>query len=289
MVQNFYDSLDTRDNMVDIRQTEPERRAALEELTALRRELKTETAAGAKAAKSDPRFIAAQQRLDAAKSAAGMRTSAQDLAALNRIATQNVSTADMTPAQRKKERQALNQPSRQYFKQVTQEKQAALNNPTQVPFWKPSILDSITGKPINKVSQATIDDGKRYGMDYSKARLDWVLVEPEPGQQKWAVGIIGGLKIKPNVPITNATIARDYWMSDTGTLGEISSQIGDSPTRNAWSTSVSGINLSELSQAIPEIMYSEFQEIMYRLSLEKDTDITIEDILDKYDELYGEG
>ena len=261
--------------VVDVYQTEPERRAALEELTSLRRELKTETAKGAKAAKSDPRFIAAQARLDAAKSAAGMRTSAEDLAALNKIATRDVATANMTPSQKRAERQALNQPSRQYFKQVRE----TVNDTTRVP----------TFKPRNKITPEMIAQANQYGYDYSKARMDWVLVEPEPGKKQWAVGVVGALKKKPTGPIIDANTAQDYWMSDAVSLGEASKAIGDSPTKNAWSRTFNNINLSELSQAIPEIRFSEFQEIIYQLTLERDEDITIEDILDKYDDMYGKG
>lgn len=276
--------------MVDVYSTEPERRAALEELTALRRELKTETAAGARAAKSDPRFIAAQQRLDAAKSAAGMRTSAQDLAALNRIATRNVSTADMTPAQRKTERQALNQPSRQYFKQVTQAQEAGLTDPTKVPFWKPKVLDPVTGKPTGKIPQQWIEENKKYGNDYTNGRLDWMLVEPEPGQFKWAVGLVGHRRLKPTTNVTTIELAKDQWMSGAESLGEVTQKYVPSITGNrGWRTGVSGVSLDELAQALPEIDWMQFQEIIYRLTLEKNNDITIEDVLDKYDEMYGEG
>jgi hypothetical protein len=204
-----------------------------------------------------------------------MRTAAQDLAALNQYATSNVATADMTPAQRTEERQALNQPSRQYFKQV----QATINDITRPPAFQPR----------NQITQEMIAAGAAEGLDYSKARMDWVLSTNKDGKQQWAVAPVGVLRMKPNTPIDSVETAKQYWMSDAAPLGEISRQIGDSPTRNVWSSSVSGVNLSELSQAIPEIQFSEFQEIIYQLTLERDTDITIEDILDKYDEMYGEG
>lgn len=257
--------------MVDVYSTEPERQAALKELTALRRELKTETAAGAKAAAKDPRFIAAKERLDAAKSAAGMRTSAEDLAALNKIDTQ-LTAKGKTPEQITAR---LNKPSTQYFKQVAE----TVKDPTRIPPFKPR----------NQITPEMIAEANKYGYDYSKARMDWVLVEPEPGKKQWAVGVVGALKKKPTGPIIDANTAQDYWMSDAVSLGEASKAIGDSPTKNAWSRTFDGINLSELSQAIPEIKFSEFQEVIYQLTLERDTDITIEDILDKYDDMYGEG
>ena len=271
--------------MVDVYSTEPERKAAVEELTALRRELKTETAAGAKAAKSDPRFIAAQARLDAAKSAGGMRTSAQDLAALNKIATRNVSTADMTPAQKRTERQALNQPSRQYFKQVRE----TINDITRPPAFAPRVK-APDGSLTNKIPQQWIDENKQYGNDYSNGRLDWMLYEPEPGQFKWGVGLVGHRRLKPTTNITTIELAKDQWMSGTETLGSVTQKYVPSITRNrGWATSVSGVSLDELAEALPEIDWIEFQEIIYQLSLEKNNDITIEDVLDKYDEMYGKG
>ena len=104
--------------MTDIYSTEPERQAALAEVTKLRRQFDTTTAKGAAAFAKSKEAQDALKRLDASKTAAGMRTSKQDLAALNKYATSNVATADMTPAQRKEERVGLNQPSRQYFAQV---------------------------------------------------------------------------------------------------------------------------------------------------------------------------
>ena len=279
--------------MVDVYSTEPERRAAVDELTALRRELKTETAAGAKTAKSDPRFIAAQARLDAAKSAGGMRTSAEDLAALNKIATRDISTADMTPAQKRAERQALNQPSRQYFKQVRE----TINDITRPPAFAPRIK-APDGSVTNKISQFIIDENKKYNWDYSEGRLVWALVG-EPGKEKWGVGLMGGKKIAPTVNIVTQELARDQWMSDTETLGEVTQKYIPSITNNrGWGDSVkinqltpggSAVTLDELAEAIPEIKFTQFQEVIYQLTLEKDTDITIEDILDKYNEMYGEG
>jgi hypothetical protein len=246
---------------------EAERKAALDEVTALRRELKTETAAGAKAAKSDPRFIAAQQRLDAAKSAVGMRTSAQDLAALNRIATRDVATADMTPAERREERQGLNQPSRQYFNQVKE----AYKNPDVVPGIK--VPKQITPELIKEYAQ--------YGTDASKARFDWVWTEdPKTGKGRWGMGLVGLLKEKP-VNLENAD-QLDIFYSD-------SAPIAQARKRPSWNAAFNNVNLDELEQALPNISFSQLQEIYYQLTLERDTDITIEDILDKYDNMFGEG
>jgi hypothetical protein len=253
--------------MVDVYKTEAERRAALAEVTTLRRQFDTTTAKGAKAFAADPTAQAALARLDTAKSAAGMRTSAQDLAALNRIATSDKATAQQTPAERKTERQELNQPSRDYFKQVSQ----AYNNPDAVPGFKAP----------KQVTPDLIQEYSGYGTDASKARFDWVWVQDaRAGKGRWAVGLIGLLKQKP-VNLANAS-QDDIWYSD-------SAPIAQARKNPSWNATYQNISLDELEEAIPEITFSQFQEIYYQLTLAKDTDITIEDILDKYDELYGEG
>jgi hypothetical protein len=253
--------------MVDVYSTEAERRAALEEVTRLRRQFDTTTAKGAKAFAADKEAQAALARLDSAKSAAGMRTSAQDLAALNKYATSDVATADMTPAERKTERQALNQPSREYFKQV----QEAYKNPDVVPTWKPR--KQITPDLIQEYAQS--------GADASKARFDWVWVEdPKTGKGSWNIGLVGLLKQKPTDLATADQL--DIFYSD-------SAPIAQAKRRPSWNATFNNINLDEINEAIPEITFSQLQEVYYRLTLERDTDITIEDILDKYDELYGEG
>jgi hypothetical protein len=255
---------------------EAERKAALDELTALRRELKTETAKGAKAAQSDPRFIAAQQRLDSAKSTVGMRTSAQDLAALNKTATSNTATikknaeGGMTAAPTRAERavtKKLNVPSKQYFKQVNQ----AYNNPDVVPGVK--VPKQITPDLIQEYAQ--------YGTDASRARFDWVWVpDAREGKGRWGMGLIGLVRKKP-ADLANAS-QDDIWYSD-------SAPIAQARKNPSWNAAYQNISLDELEEAIPEITFSQFQEVYYQLTLAKDTDITIEDILDKYDELYGEG
>ena len=259
---------------------EAERRAALAEVTALRRELKTETAKGAKAAASDPRFIAAQQRLDAAKSAAGMRTAAEDLAALNKIATADTGTSVKTApgtftaknqtAEERAVTKDLNAPSRNYFKKVQQ----AYKNPDVVPTWNPG--KELTADVVQEYAQ--------YGTDLSKARYDWVWREdPKTNNGSWAVGLVGALKAKPT-DMEKAT-PLDIFYSDSAPLAE-ARQIKNQPS---WNATFQNISLDELEQALPGITFSEFQEIYYQLTLERDTDITIEDILDKYDDMFGEG
>jgi len=255
---------------------EAERRAAIEEVTKLRRELKTETAKGAKAAKSDPRFIAAQQRLDTAKSAVGMRTSAQDLAALNKIATSDTATMKkdaegrMTAAPTRAERavtKELNAPSKDYLKQMNQ----AYNDPSTVPGIKAP--KQITPEMIQEYAQS--------GADASKARFDWVWTEdPKSGKGRWGIGLIGVIQQKP-ADITKAN-QLDVFYSDAAPLAQAKKE-------TSWSATFNNINLDELEQVIPDITFSELQEVYYRLTLERDEDITIEDIVNKYNELYGEG
>lgn len=280
--------------MVDVYSTEGERRAALEELTALRRELKTETAAGAKAAAKDPRFIAAKERLDKAKSAAGMRTSAEDLAALNKFATSDTATmkktADgkMTAAPTKAERavtKQLNQPSKQYFKEVQQ----AYKNPDIVPNWKPS----------KTLTEDTVAEAQTRGFDLSNARYDWVWTESEPGKGQWAIGLIGARMLPPEKPFqAGVDDAAEYalraFSSDTINAQEWLNFVQQNKQfikNKEGFTNPFGVNVqpAEIAEALPDLRYSQIQEIIYQLTLEKDTDITIEDILDKYDEMFGEG
>jgi hypothetical protein len=248
--------------MVDVYSTEPERQAALQELTALRRELKTETAKGAKAAQSDPRFIAAQARLDAAKSAAGMRTRAEDLAFLNKTDTE-MTAKGKNPGQ---VTERLNQRSERYFAQVQQ----SYENPDMVPTWKAP--KQVTPEMIKEYAQA----GE---LDASNARFDWIWSEDQKtGKGRWVMGLIGVIKQKP-ADLTNAN-QLDIFYSD-------SAPIAQARKRPYWGATWNGISLDELEEAIPEITFSQFQELHYRLTLERDEDITIEDILDKYDEMYG--
>lgn len=258
--------------MVDVYKTEAERRAALEEVTRLRREFDTTTAKGAKAFAASKEAQAAMKRLDEAKSAAGMRTRAEDLAALNKFATSDKPTSAQTPTQRKEVREALNQPSRQYFNQVKE----AYKNPDVVPTWK-------TPK---QVTPDLIQEYAGYGADASKARFDWVWTEnPETGKGRWGMGLIGLLQPKPT-DITQAN-KLDIFYSDSAPIGQ-ARKITAVPSA-AYNASWNNVNLDELEEAIPEMTFSQLQEVYYRLTLEKDVDITIEDILDKYDELYGKG
>jgi hypothetical protein len=287
--------------MVDVYSTEPERRAALEELTKLRRELKTETSAGAKAAAKDPRFIAAKERLDTAKSAAGMRTSAEDLAALNRTATSDTATMKkdaqgrMTSAPTKSERavtKELNAPSKGYFKQV----QESYSNPDQIPTWKPN----------KTLTSDIISEANAKGFDFSKARYDWIWTESEPnfgdrvkGKGQWAIGLIGTKMLPPEKPFqAGVDDASEYalkaYASDSINAREwlnFVEQNRQSLGKGKSFTNPFGVNIqpTEIVKALPDIKYSEIQEIVYRLTLEKDNDITIQDILNKYKELYGEG
>jgi uncharacterized protein YdbL (DUF1318 family) len=267
--------------MVDVYSTEPERKAALAEVTALRRQFDTTTAKGAKAFAASKEAQDALKRLDAAKSAAGMRTSAEDLAALNRVATGStgttVKTADgrFTAKNQTKEEQAvtkqLNQPSRQYFKQVTQAQRESLTDESKVPFWKSN----------NQVTPEMIQEYAQSGADASKARFDWVWTkDPESGKGRWNVGLIGVVQQKP------ADLAKadqlDIFYSDSAPLAQ-------ARKGSSWNATFNNISLDELEEALPNITFSEFQELYYRLTLERNTDITIEDILDKYDEMFGEG
>lgn len=295
--------------MVDVYSTEPERVKALEELTALRRELKTETASGARAAAKDPRFIAAKERLDAAKKAAGMRTSAQDLAALNRLSAGKKTAKQVT--------EVLNARTMQYGAQL----QEAYKNPDKVPTW------SGRTRFGRKFTPEDIQFARQYDLDLRNARLDWVWYEPKDdagnpieGEASWRLGVIGAKTIPKDRSgyLSDADYATDLFAGDRINLGEwAKTGMGarvpamvqftkGKPTEreqylldqakgqfytayNPFRGMLDTQKIVELTQALPELKYTEIQEILYRLTLEKDTDITIEDILDKHDELYGEG
>lgn len=273
--------------MVDVYNAEPERRAALEEVTRLRRQFDTTTAKGAKAFAKDKEAQAALARLDAAKSAAGMRTSKQDLAALNRIATSDTATmkkvdGKMTAAPTKAERavtKELNAPSKQYFKQVQQ----AYRNPDQVPTWAPR----------KEMTQQDIDEARAQGFDNTKARYDWVWNDVPGKKPQWAIGIIGARLLPPGPYRPGVDNAADYafraYTSDSMTAREWVDFVQQNKVTGVSNPFGVNINQIELAEALPDIRYTDLQEIIYRLTLERDTDITIEDILDKYDELYGEG
>jgi len=287
--------------MVDVYKTEAERRAALEEVTRLRRQFDTTTAKGAKAFAANKEAQAALKRLDEAKSAAGMRTRAEDLAALNRIATADTATmtktADgkMTAAPTKTERavtKELNAPSKQYFREVQQ----AYKNPDIVPNWKPS----------KTLTPDVIEEAKAKGFDFSGARYDWVWMETEPnlgdrvkGKGRWAIGLVGTKMLPPTKPFEPgvddaAEYALRSFSSDSVTAREWFNFVNQNRQfikSGQGLTNPFGVNVqpAEIAEALPDLRYSQIQEIIYRLTLEKDTDITIEDILDKYDELFGEG
>jgi hypothetical protein len=263
--------------MVDVSQTEPERRAAIEEVTRLRRKFDTTTAKGAKAFAADPAAQAALSKLDAAKSAAGMRTSAQDLSALNRL--------DAGPKTEKQVTQALNQPSQQYFKQVKQKYKSP-----EIPNWSPS----------KKVTPQEVAIAEQKGVDLAGARYDWVwnLNSKDPNKGQWGVSLIGTKLLPPKQDFRpNVDNPVDYGLrafgSEQFTVGQwyefINQNNADTEAFEKTKPLPPKIDVAELAEELPDITYSQIQEIIYRLTLERDNDITIEDLLDKYDELFGEG
>lgn len=308
--------------MVDVYQAEPERQAALAEVTRLRREFDTTTAKGAKAFAASPEAQAALARLDAAKSAVGMRTAAQDLAALNRIDTAGRSPEKVT--------QRLNAPSTRYFEGPVRE---AYNNPNRIPNWQAT--SAFGGRTSKGLTQKDIDFAKTYDVDLSGARYDWVWFQPkdeegnpipdQPGS--WRIGIIGAKKIaKPKEAYIDSgggfregEYITDLFASETISLGEWAKAGGGTfgapaliqftegkPDKrqemflkqteaefykafNPFQGMLESEEISKLVQELPELKYTEIQEILYRLTLERDTDITVEDIVNKRNELFGEG
>ncbi len=268
---------------VDVYGVEPERRAAVEELTALRRELKTETAKGAKAAAKDPRFIAAKERLDKAKSAAGMRTSAEDLAALNRIATSDTATmkeqdGKMVPAPTKAERavtKQLNQPSRQYFNQVKQ----ALVNPEQRPTWK------VSGDPLAPTWRKELE---AKGFDTSEAESEWILVDDEksPTGKRWNRTVIG---IKAPAPAeyterdTPVGYGMQLFMSGKANIDQMNEFV-TSKGGTLGNSTFNGILWSEIAENLPGITYKDLERLFIFYGNEVDN---IEELVAAYEMLYG--
>lgn len=274
---------------VDVYGTEPERQKAVQELTALRRELKTETAAGAKAAKSDPRFIAAQQRLDAAKSAAGMRTSAEDLAALNRIATSDTATMKkdeqgrMTAAPTRAERNVtkqLNQPSRQYFGQVKQ----ALVNPEQRPTWE------VKGTVLAPKQQQELT---AKGFDVSGAKNEWILVDDEnsPTGKRWNRTVVGIKAPAPKDPFdptkdNPANYGMQVFFAGKSTANEFDEFVTNNSNgrRALENATFNGIRWSEIADNLPNITYQELERLFVYYGNQVDN---IEELVSAYEILFG--
>lgn len=187
-------------------------------------------------------------------------------------------TAAPTRAERDVTKQ-LNAPSRQYFKQIQQ----AYKNPDQAPTWEPT----------KQMTQEIIDDARGQGFDFSKARYDWVWNEVPGKKPQWAIGIIGTRLLPPGPYRPGVDNAADYafraYTSDSITAKEWVDFVQQNRVTGVTNPFGVNINQIELAEALPDIRYTDLQEIIYRLTLERDADITIEDILDKYDELYGEG
>lgn len=251
---------------------EQERQAAIADVTRLRREFDTTTAKGAAAFAKDPAAQAALARLDKAKSAVGMRTSAQDLQALNTVTGQGRT-------------KALNAPSTQYF-------QSVYGRPEAPPTWAPP----------KKIGEKELAFAKQNNYNYDNARYDWVWNKnPQTGQDQWVLGIVGALKqppVKPeNLDNTNfQPYVSDLWMSGTATVSEVKNlynQFGfnaqDVDVTNPNQSKEIAFRFDEIVNILPDLDYSEYQEILYRLALERDTNITAEDISNKYNELFGEG
>jgi len=272
--------------MVDVYSTEPERQAAIAEVTRLRRKFDTTTAKGAKAFAADPEAQAAMARLDKAKSAAGMRTRAEDLAALNKIATSDTATmkkdgkGGMTAAPTKAERAVtkdLNAPSRQYFKEVKN----ALTNPEQRPTWE------IRGQALTKdwSEQLTAK-----GFDVSGAKNEWILVsDPKsPTGKRWNRTVVG---IKAPAPAEPFNPERDnpvnygmqvYFAGKT-TADEFNEfvKINGSALENA---TINGIRWSEIAENLPDVTYQDLERLFIFYGNEVDN---IEELVSAYEILFG--
>jgi len=260
---------------------EQERRDAVAELTALRRELRTETAAGAKAAAKDPRFIEAQQRLDAAKTGVGMRTSAQDLAALNKIdATRTPTgttarsgrqvTAQATTRAERATTQALNAPSKDYFRTVTK----AFQDPENKPLLRlPELTDAIRQK-----LQEEFNTGNTPGFETNieDANYEWRWIEPGAANNKkgyWGMvinteSIVKGPAIAQEEIDTassnNASdVAMKMWRSGQFSITQVTDFLNKFPT--AGQIEISQILMNDLRNLFPTIESADFQRVISRM------------------------
>ena len=270
---------------VDVYGTEPERQAAIAEVTRLRRKFDTTTAKGAKAFAADPEAQAALARLDKAKSAAGMRTAAEDLAALNKIATSDTATMKekdgrMVPAPTKAERavtKELNAPSKQYFKQVRE----ALTNPEQRPTWE------VKGTVLNPKWEKEL---VAKGFDVSGAKNEWILVDDEksPTGKRWNRTVIG---IKPPAPTEPFNPEQDnavsygmqnYFAGKT-TAGEFEDFVSTNGM-NLGNATFNGIRWSEITENLPNITYQELERLFLYYGNQVDN---IEELVSAYEILFG--
>ncbi len=276
--------------MVDVYSTEPERQAAIAEVTRLRRQFDTTTAKGAKAFAADPEAQAAMARLDKAKSAAGMRTRAQDLAALNKIATSDTATMKkdeqgrMTAAPTRAERavtKELNAPSRQYFKQVKN----ALTNPEQRPTWQPG---KVTLDPEQK--DRLVADGD----DISEATSDWILVKDDksPSGKRWNRTIVGIKAPMPKNPFDpQVDSAYNYglqvYLSGKTNVSEFNKFVKENNTsgRGLENATINNIRWSEIAENLPDITYQELERLFLFYGNEVDN---IEELVSAYEILFGE-
>lgn len=264
---------------------EQERRDAVAELTALRRELKTETAAGARAAAKDPRFIAAQQRLDAAKSNVGLRTSAQDLAALNKLDASRTPTGTTTRGEQvtakatsRAERnvtKALNAPFTQYY-------DATFRNPNEKPMLRLREVTDAVRQRLQETYNAGNDEG--FESVIENANYEWRWIEPgTAGNKKGYWGIIintesvttGPKVTKEEIETASAENAQDVasrmWRSGEYSAEEIGAfldRVRPGMGGSGLGASVTNLLFDDLRKMFPNITTQEFQRLENRLKRE---------------------
>lgn len=273
--------------MVDVYSTEPERQAALAEVTRLRRKFDTTTAKGAKAFAADPEAQAAMARLDKAKSAAGMRTRAEDLAALNKIATSDTATmkktedGKMTAAPTRAERtvtKELNAPSRQYFKEV----KSALTNPDQRPTWE------IRGLALGPTQSEELT---AKGFDISGAKNEWILVNDDksPTGKRWSRTVVGIKAPAPTEPFNPqkdnpVNYGMQVYYAGKSTVNELN-QFVKANNSELGNATINGIRWSEIAENLPNITYQDLERLFIFYGNEVDN---IEELVSAYEILFGE-
>lgn len=245
---------------------EQERQAAIADVTRLRREFDTTTAKGAAAFAKSPEAQAALARLDKAKSAVGMRTSAQDLQALNTVQGQG-------------QTKALNQPSQQYF-------QSVYSRGEMKPLWE---------APPASFKKETVDQWLDKGYDIKDSYFTWTW---DKKSNQWKVQALGSKYVGPigdfeTAPLdSKPTINMRLWQAGkidlsgwlkndstygTGTSSGIMNQLGQ----------VNG--LDEIVKKYPNLTYKEFIATMYEGLFGKGGVLKPDEFIEIYEQIFGAG
>lgn len=241
---------------------EQERKAAIAEVTRLRREFDTTTAAGAKAFAADPTAQAALARLDKAKSAVGMRTSAQDLQALNTVTGQG-------------QTKALNAPSQQYF-------QSLYGRGEMKPIW-----EAPKGAFRNETKQEWLNKG--YDLEDSYFTWSW-----DNNDNQWKVKALGSKYVGPlenyetAAPDRKPTIAQRYWEAGKVDLSGYLNRFYPNEGTGYAAIGIGQVqDLYEIADKLPNLTWKEFIATLYEAATTENAIVEPFEFLQAYDEIFG--